>query len=72
MNLIRWSYAGRGRIRAYFEEIPHSTVFLSRIRNKYFVRYVDWHRSDPVVSRDDLAVMERIINDEQQLNDRGS
>lgn len=63
MNLIRWSYAGRGRVRAYFEEFPHSIVYLSRIRKKYFVRYVDWNQLDPVVERSDLQGFEHSVNE---------
>ncbi|MFB1080976.1 hypothetical protein [Jeotgalibacillus sp. JSM ZJ347] len=62
MNLIRWSYAGRGRVRAYFDEFPHSVVHLSRIRRKYFVRFVNWSNLDPVVSRDDLCAIEKSVN----------
>ncbi|AJD91135.1 hypothetical protein JMA_18180 [Jeotgalibacillus malaysiensis] len=63
MNLIRWSYAGRGRVRAYFEELPHSVVHLSRIRKKYFVRFVDWNKLDAVVSREDLQSIEKAVNE---------
>ncbi|TFE02933.1 hypothetical protein [Jeotgalibacillus salarius] len=63
MKLIRWSYAGRGRVRAYFDEFPHSIVHLSKIRKKYFVRFVDWNKLDPVVSRDDLYAIEKTVNE---------
>ncbi|WP_404409401.1 hypothetical protein [Jeotgalibacillus malaysiensis] len=63
MNLIRWSYAGRGRVRAYFEELPHSVVHLSRIRKKYFVRFVDWSNLDAVVNKEDLILIEQSVNE---------
>ncbi|PPA71888.1 hypothetical protein [Jeotgalibacillus proteolyticus] len=64
MKLIRWTYAGRGRIRAYFDLFPASTVVLSKIRTFYFVRQVQWNERDPVVAKKHLQEMEYLINEE--------
>ncbi|KIL45327.1 hypothetical protein KP78_28710 [Jeotgalibacillus soli] len=69
MKLIRWTYSGRGRIRAYFDVFPFSTVVLRRIRNFYFVEYVLWEKADPIVHSNDLEVMEKLINDELKVLD---
>ncbi|KIL47855.1 hypothetical protein [Jeotgalibacillus campisalis] len=69
MNLVRWTFAGRGKIRAYFDIFPASTVVLSKIKSYYFVQNVRWNESDPIVDREALVEMERIINREMETLD---
>ncbi|MDG5470425.1 hypothetical protein P6709_01610 [Jeotgalibacillus sp. ET6] len=69
MNLVRWTFAGRGKIRAYFDDFPASTVVLSKIRSYYFIRHVKWDETDPIVDKNALTQMEMIINREMETLD---
>lgn len=66
MKLIRWTFAGRGRLRAYVDIFPNSTVHLSKIRGFYFVHHVQWDEWDPIVENSDLKEIERLVNEEME------
>lgn len=63
MKLTNWSYAGYGRVRAYYDEFPFSIVVCRKIRRYYFVQEVRWSEQDRIVSQHDLVRMEQLIND---------
>ncbi|WP_147804983.1 hypothetical protein [Alkalicoccus halolimnae] len=63
MELIDWSYGRRYQIKALFSRFPNSTVIFRSFPSYYFIYTVRWSESDPVVKREDLEQMERILND---------
>ena len=64
LKLIKWSYSRRFNIKASFDSFPHSTVLFRKIKGYYFVYNVYWSPQDPVVTREDLVLMELLLNRE--------
>ncbi|WP_181186249.1 hypothetical protein [Alkalicoccus urumqiensis] len=63
MELVDWSYGRRYQIKAIFSAFPNSTVIFRSFPSYYFIYTVKWSDADPVVTRDDLVTMEKMIND---------
>ncbi|HEY9576770.1 MAG TPA: hypothetical protein VIR64_03765 [Pseudobacillus sp.] len=64
MRLKRWAYSRRYNIKAVFDKFPHSNVIFRTINQFYFIYIVNWSEKDPVVTREDLEKMEKLINEE--------
>lgn len=64
MELTKWSYAKKYNIKAQFNDYPNSIVVFRKIKNYYFVYTVHWSWHDPVVTREALEEMERLLNQE--------
>ncbi|MBT2639408.1 MULTISPECIES: hypothetical protein [unclassified Bacillus (in: firmicutes)] len=64
MKLTKWSYTKRYNIKAQFDVFPNSVVLFRQIKEYYFVYTVNWSLKDPVVSKSELAEMERLLNKE--------
>ncbi|MFC4735358.1 hypothetical protein ACFO4L_02055 [Bacillus daqingensis] len=63
MKLLDWSYGRRYQIKAVFSKFPKSTVIFRSFPAYYFIYTVRWSEDDPVVTREDLVEMEKILND---------
>ncbi|GGC94268.1 hypothetical protein GCM10007216_26260 [Thalassobacillus devorans] len=64
MKILRWAYDRRGVVRGYFDRFPHTTFYLKRIRNYYFLSAADWNESDPEVTPADREEINILINRE--------
>ncbi|CAM3995906.1 hypothetical protein ALCH109712_15780 [Alkalicoccus chagannorensis] len=63
MELKDWGYGRKYNIKAVFSKFPHSTVIFRSFPDYYFIYTVRWSEQDPVVSREDLIQMEKIMNE---------
>ncbi|SIS52672.1 hypothetical protein [Salimicrobium flavidum] len=63
MELIRWSYARRKVVRAYFDKYPVSTFYFRKIRSYYYLYSSEWNENDPVITGEDKEQMHLLIND---------
>ncbi|MEK4027109.1 MULTISPECIES: hypothetical protein [Bacillaceae] len=64
MKLKRWTYSRRYNIKAVFDKFPNSNVIFRTINQFYFIYIVNWSEKDPVVTREDLEQMEKLLNEE--------
>ncbi|MCE7794838.1 hypothetical protein K8O68_20840 [Salipaludibacillus sp. CUR1] len=64
MELIDWSYGRRYQIKAVFSSHPNSPVIFRSFPDYYFIYTVKWSDRDSPVSRDELAEMEKLLNEE--------
>ncbi|WP_108670734.1 hypothetical protein [Peribacillus acanthi] len=64
MNIINYQYKKRGHLEFVFDQFPNSPVLLGMITNFYFVKHVKWSSLDPIVTRNDLEEMEKLVNRE--------
>ncbi|GAK02120.1 hypothetical protein JCM19037_330 [Geomicrobium sp. JCM 19037] len=69
MKLLSYGYWRKGQVRAIFDRFPDSTVTFRPIASFYFVYMIDWSERDLYVTREDLAQMETLMNDELGLGD---
>ncbi|ALC90267.1 hypothetical protein AM500_11090 [Bacillus sp. FJAT-18017] len=64
MKLLHWSYTKRYNLKGIFDTHPNSTVLFRQIKDYYFIYTVKWDLLDPPVKRDDLDMMEILMNTE--------
>ncbi|MBM6618175.1 hypothetical protein [Bacillus suaedaesalsae] len=64
MLLLQWGYTKKYNIKAIFDYCPNSTVIFRQIQDYYFVYIVNWSEPDPIIDRDNLVLMEQLLNKE--------
>ena len=70
MKLLDWVFTRRRGIKATFDKFPNSLVILRLINHYYFVYYVDWSKTDQIVTRVDFEEMGLLINRELGMEKR--